>query len=38
LSAYIQTMNTEVDNDAARALVVALGGTLDGTWLERQLI
>ena len=38
LSAYIQTMNTEVDNDAARALVVALGGTVDGTWLERQPI
>ena len=38
LSAYIQTMNTEVDNDAAHALVMALGGTVNGTWLERQPI
>jgi len=36
LSTYIQTMNTAVDDDATRALVVALGGTVDGTWLERQ--
>jgi hypothetical protein len=35
LSAYIEQMNPEMDDGAARTLVVALGGTIDGTWLEQ---
>ena len=38
LSAYIEKMSPEMDYDAARALVVALGGTVDGTWLEQKPI
>lgn len=35
LSAYIEQRNPEMDDVAARALVVAFGGTIDGTWLEQ---
>jgi hypothetical protein len=35
LSAYIEQMNPEMDDGAERTLVVALGGTIDGTWLEQ---
>jgi hypothetical protein len=35
LSAYIKTMSPEMNDDAARALMVALGGTVCGTWLEQ---
>lgn len=38
LSAYIEKMSPEMDSDVARALVVALGGAVDGTWLEQKLI
>ena len=35
LSAYIETMSPEMNDDAARALMAALGGAVSGTWLEQ---
>jgi hypothetical protein len=35
LSAYIERVSPEMNDDAARALMGALGGTIIGTWLEQ---
>ncbi len=34
LSAYMGNMNKEIDRELASALVLALGGTIEGTWME----
>jgi hypothetical protein len=34
LSAYVGNMNKELDRELASALVLALGGTIKGTWME----
>jgi len=34
LSAYMGNMNKELDRELASALVLALGGTIEGTWME----
>jgi hypothetical protein len=34
LSAYVGNMNKELDRELAAALVLALGGTIEGTWME----
>jgi hypothetical protein len=36
LSAYIGNMNKELDRELAAALVLALGGTIEGTWMAHN--
>jgi len=36
LSAYMGNMNKELDRELASALVLALGGTIEGTWMEHN--
>ncbi len=38
LSAYIGNMNKELDRELAAALVLALGGTIEGTWMEHNTV
>jgi hypothetical protein len=38
LSAYICLMGAALDHDVAQALVLALGGAVDGTWIEHPPI